>query len=300
VEQALWSVDFLLSKSRLPEPWRNLLAKEADALRAMPDYQLFHDDLAAHSDPVYFSDFVTHAARHSLQYVGEADTPEMFDPTGLLRDISADLLNREQYLDFLKARMFRQTLLCPADRALSRPALQDLLEGFLFSSLTRTLEDGQIQGLRGIRIRSSHQASANVAAALGEMYPEPLSFADLEPYAGSREALLDILTGMVMSGFADLHVYNFPFQTTVTERPRASRLARSQARDSSTVVNACCRLVNLDEIGRELIQLLDGTRDQAQIAKDVSRAPGAPSLGEIVRHLPTSLEWMARVALLEM
>jgi len=297
--QARASVQLLLSKGRLPEPWQALLSKEAEKVAATPDNQLFHDDLGLSSEPLYFSDFIARAAAHELQYVGEADPFEMFDPGGLLTDISEELLDREQYMDFLKARMFRQTLLCRAERNLSRPSLEDCLDGFLYSALTRTLDDGQIQGLRSIRIKPVHEASRSVAAALGEVYPQPLSFADLVPYAGGEAALRDILTGMVISGFADFHVYDFPCQETVTDRPVASRLARYQAHESSMVVNACCRSVNLDEIGRQLIQLLDGTRSHEKIASDLARMTTDPGIKQIRKHLSGSLEWMARAALLE-
>jgi len=299
VSRARWSVQFLLEKAYLPEPWKALLQAEAERLTEVSGNQLFHDDLAAFSEPIYFLDFVAAATRNGLQYVGEADTPEMFDIAGILKDVTSDLLDREQYMDFLKARMFRQTLSCRADRHLTRPAIESCLDRFLFSALTRRFDDGHIQGMRGMRIKPVQESARNVAAALGEMYPQPVSFADLAPYAGDEAALRDILSGMVMSGFADIHVYEFPFEETVTERPRASRLARHQARESVAVVNACCKIVSLDEIGRRLIQLLDGSRTHEKIAADLAKTQGAPPMTEIVKHLPASLEWMARAALLE-
>lgn len=299
VSQARWSVEFLLKNAFLPERWRSLLQADAERLTKIADNQLFHDELASFSEPIYFSDFVAAASRHGLQFLGEADTPEMFDVGQFLKDVTSDLLEREQYMDFLKARMFRQTLLCRADRSLARPALESGLERFLFSALSHPQEDGHILGLRGVRIRPVHDGARNVAAALTEMYPQPVSFGDLAPYAGGEAALRDILGGMVMSGFADLHVHDFPFQETVTERPRASRVAQYQARDSGSVVNACCKIVSLDEVGRQLIQLLNGERTHQKVAADLARIPGAPAKDRIAQHLPASLEWMARAALLE-
>jgi methyltransferase-like protein len=299
IAQARASLQFLFAKAYLSEPWRAILMQEAEKLGQMSDSQLFHDDLNSFADPVYFSDFAVAASEHALQYVGEADTPEMFDVAGLLNDISTGLLEREQYMDFLKARMFRQTLLCRNDRKLLRQPIHSCLDHLLFSALTQRLENELIQGLRGIRIKPVQDAARNVAAALGEMYPQPLAFADLIPYAGNEAVLRDVLSGMLMSGFADIHVYDFPCQETVTERPVASRLARYQARQSASVVNACGKTVNLDEVGRQLIQLLDGSRDRAKITEDLAQVPGAPPAAEIAQHLPESLEWMAQAALLE-
>jgi methyltransferase-like protein/protein-L-isoaspartate O-methyltransferase len=299
LEQARWSLQFLAASPRLPDVWRPLVESEVKTLLKLEDGWLFHDDLAGVNQPVYFRDFAAHAGRHGLQYLGDADPPEMFDPQGLLQAVPGDVLDREQYMDFLKARRFRQTLLCHESRILNRQAFENCVDQFLFSSLSRTVEDGKIEGLRGVRIAPLRDAVRNVAAALSEVYPLPLTFAELIPYAGGEAALRDILTGMVLGGFADFHVYEFPCQETVSSKPAASRLARYQAAQSCRVANACLRLVELDEVARHLVQLLDGSRTHRQIAEDLARTPGAPSMEQIGQHLPASLEWLAHAALLE-
>jgi hypothetical protein len=134
---------------------------------------------------------------------------------------------------------------------------------------------------------------------MGETYPLPLAFNELVPYAGSRDALQTILFGLTTGGFADLHVFDFPCEETVTSKPAASRLARHQATTSKFVTSACHRVVELDDVGRELVLLLDGTRDHEQLARDLAAVSGAPPLEKIREHLSTSLEWLAGVALLE-
>ena len=73
---------------------------------------------AASTTPWTSTEFAAHAAAHGLQYLAEADFFEMqttADGAG-----AADrrpVVRREQYMDFLKGRMFRQTLLCHAGRA---------------------------------------------------------------------------------------------------------------------------------------------------------------------------------------
>jgi hypothetical protein len=68
----------------------------------------------------------------------------------------------------------------------------------------------------------------------------------------------------------------------VSERPRASAVARYQAERSSSVTNLCHLVVELDDAAREAILLLDGTRTPGEIG------PGREWL-----------EWMAEMALLE-
>jgi len=296
---ARWSAQFLAASPRLPEAWRPLIEADTATVLHASDSWLFHDDFAEVNDPVYFHQFAAHAARHGLQYLGDSDPPEMFDPQGLLKPVTGDVIEREQYMDFLKARRFRQTLLCHESVKLDRRNVLDRLDRFLFSALCQTLDDGMIEGLRRARIAPSHEPVRNVAAALGEVYPLPLTFEELIPYAGGESSLRLVLAGMVLGGFADFHVYPFPCQETVSSLPSASRLAKFQAMDSPRVTNACFRPVELDEVARQLLQLLDGTRSHRQIAEDLARVPGAPPLEEIDRCLPASLEWLARATLLE-
>jgi hypothetical protein len=58
-------------------------------------------------------------------------------------------------------------------------------------------------------------------------------------------------------------------------------------------------LVELDEPGRHLLLLLDGTRDHGAVARDLAQCEGAPPPDEIRRALPDSLAWMAGMGLLE-
>ncbi|HEY1758842.1 MAG TPA: class I SAM-dependent methyltransferase [Bryobacteraceae bacterium] len=299
LRQARWSLQFVAGSPLLPDAWRPLIESDVARLLELGDAWLFHDDFSTYNDPVYFHQFAAHAARHGLQYLGEADPSEMFDTGGALKAVPGGLIEREQYMDFLRVRRFRQTLLCHQSRTLKRGPLEDRMDRFLFSSRCHPLEDGRIEGLREVRIIAKHDAVHRIAAALGEEYPLPVSFDDLIPYCDSEAALRDILSGMVLSGFADFHVHRFPCQKIVSPAPAASRLARYQSLDSPRVANACFHVLELDDLSRQLVRLLDGSRTHRQIAAEFARVPGAKSLEEIEQRLPATLEWLARAALLE-
>jgi methyltransferase-like protein len=293
--QAKWFLDFLRNGRSIPKPWRELMDHEMQALVDRPPGSLFHDDLAEINDPVYFRDFAAHAGRHHLQYLGDADVHEMFDPADTLAWLHQDdVLEREQYHDFLHFRTFRQTLLCHQGVQLDRQLTPARMEGLLFSASATYVDGGQIEGLRHRRIRAVHESVNRVVDALGETYPLPLSFEELIPYAGDREALRDILFGLTIGGFADIHVHDFPCEETVTAKPKASRLARHQASLSPFVTSACQHPVKLDEVGRRLVCLLDGTRDHQQLAEALAEMPGGTAT-----ELSSNLEWLARMALLE-
>jgi SAM-dependent methyltransferase len=281
----------IVREGRLLSPqWQALWEQEIAELLDRDDGSLYHDELGEYNERFYFHEFAAAARRNGLEYLGEAEPHQMLDPTHALADFHGDLMEREQQLDFLKARRFRQTLLCRAERPLSRQTSPQQMPEFLFSAPGDWQDDGQVEGARGVRITTADQSAVQVALALGEVYPLPLTFEDLVPYAGGAEVLARILYEMVTVGFADLHVYEFPCQDTVTSRPRASRLVRYQAAHSSEVTSACHINTQLDETGRRLVQLLDGTRTQQEIAQALAMEP---------ELLLPRLDWMAASALLE-
>lgn len=298
LEKALEFVQLLREQTLTPKPLRPMLDDELKAMLKRPPESFYHDDLEAVNEPVYFHEFAAHAARHGLQFLGEAELFEMFDHRHALDWLGDNVLEREQYLDFLKLRRFRQTLLCHQGVRLKRTPQESRMDEFFFSSPARQV-DGRIEGAHHASISAVSAAVERTAGALRDAFPLPLPFEELLPYAGNAESLREILFGMVTGGFADLHVYAFPCQETVTARPAASALARLEASESLTVTSLCHRVVKLDEIGRRLLLLLDGSRDHATISAELAAIPGAPRGSEIREYLPQSLEWMARMALLE-
>jgi SAM-dependent methyltransferase len=274
---------------------RRLLAQldheEARSMMEQGDDSLFHDDLSPVNDPVWFHEFAAHAQRHGLQYLGEADSHKTFDAAmAQAGGEVAAAIEREQYMDFLKLRRFRQTLLCREEVVLDRAIGPARMDEFLFS------ENRHAQEISGKQAVEAVQA---VVQALHDTGRLPVRFEELIPYAGDAALLREILFALLGAGCVNLHVHDFPCQETVTERPRASRLARYQAAIGSSVTSACHVPVELDPIARQLVRLLDGRRTYEQIARELAGIEGAPSLDDVRRYLPGSLDWLAGMALLE-
>ena len=81
------------------------MRRQAERLLERSDETLFHDELAAVNEPVYFHEFVSHAASCGLQYLAEADFFEMQTlPEPVSNELVGvhDVIRREQYLDFLR------------------------------------------------------------------------------------------------------------------------------------------------------------------------------------------------------
>jgi hypothetical protein len=198
-----------------PSPYAQVLREHMERMLRYSTALLFHDDLAEISTPFYFHEFVEHAEQHRLAFLSEADLFEsqmrdVPESAGRLMDgLPDDVVVREQYLDFFKNRMFRQTLLCHVDAPVTR-ALDDAeIERFAVSSQAREGEGPQESrgdgganrttetsaGLRGAEepklastrfatpegytVTTSEPLVQGAMRALGETWPRALSFQEL-------------------------------------------------------------------------------------------------------------------------
>jgi hypothetical protein len=146
-----------------PSPYAQVLRQHMERMLRYTDALLLHDDLAEVSTPFYFHEFIEHAGHHGLTFLSEADLFEsqMRDvPAGaeqLMRELP-DVVEREQYLDFFKNRMFRQTLLCHLGTPIGRELDVRALDRFSVGSQLR-VED---------RAAGETQASGTGEPARGE------------------------------------------------------------------------------------------------------------------------------------
>lgn len=313
----------------------SLMSQWARELEERSDETLYHDDLAEINEAFYFHDFVSHAARHGLQFLAEADFFEMQvgvlpEPVAdALAGLEDDVLTREQYLDFLKGRMFRQTLLCNAEIVLNRSPQPELLTRFSVASPARPatpdpdLRRGrpvEFVGPKGASLRSDHQLVKAAFVRIGESWPRALPVAELLEDPGVAlgrpleaedvRALCDALLRSYAGNLLQLHLYPPSFALEAGERPIASPLARLEARSGQFVTNLRHARVRLeDDLGRHLVTLLDGTRDRATLLTELERfiCRGILGLGEneadsVIRDLAPALErslqGLGRLALL--
>jgi SAM-dependent methyltransferase len=262
-------------------------AGQAEAERALEqgDAALFHDELAPHHEAVLFADFVAHAGRHGLRFLAEADVFEM--EAGVLPpELAGDPIEREQYLDFFKGRMFRQTLLCHAGAELEEPGLE-VVRGMLAATPAQPAGEGEFRGPHGATLKTDHEGVRAALTRLGEAWPEALPVASL----GDEEAVAEMLRRAYAANLVRLHVWAPALTTTPSERPLASALARLQLAEGGRVTTLLHTSVEIgDELGRRLIGLLDGTRDRAALLAE---------LGRPADELERSLEGLGRIGLLE-
>ncbi|HTP34824.1 MAG TPA: class I SAM-dependent methyltransferase [Candidatus Acidoferrales bacterium] len=274
--------------------YRALLREEADSLAKRPAGAVYHDDLAEINDPVLFTDFVRHAASHGLQYLSDSEYATTQDSNNALSKMDAGFLEHEQYLDFVRCRSFRQTLLCPAAIPLERPVRGERLSGLWFSSMARAAASERetvYESNYGTSLRTDHPLTRRILDALIQAYPSRMDLNEVLRLSGGADEsiVLEILLGSFTGGAVDIHSIPAPCAGSAGERPLASPLARLQAVESPmlatlTHVNALAE----DDLGRRLVQLLDGTRDRAALLAELGPPADADSLEEALRFLARS------------
>jgi len=281
---------FLASLEDAPElagEYGALVKAEARRLVGRGDAALYHDELGEFYHPLYFREFIAEAAAHGLQYLTEAT----------LSDTATGIVEREQHLDFLKGRAFRQTLLCRSGLEVDRGLRSAEIAGlYAACPATATARGSEIE-FRAPRsgLRTAHPAAIAVLNALIESWPRAVAVPELP---GDPREVEDILMSAFTAGMVKLYADPPAFETTPGERPVASPLARLQAGAGETVTTLLHTSVEIrDPVARRLLVLLDGTRDRAALVEELLPLTGS-SRETLAPALDGNLMALARLGLL--
>jgi SAM-dependent methyltransferase len=308
IEQARAMLDFLTGA--VPQEgnaYGQVLAREVDLLARCSDSYLYHEHLEPTNAPLYFHQFAERAATHGLQYLAEADFAAMltgrFPPevAATLEGISADIIHLEQYMDFVRNRQFRQTLLCREGLKVRRALSPAVMRGLHLASAARREGEGALELGDGVEVTwrapggalatASHAVSKAALELLAQRWPlgwpleELLAEACRVANRPDDVALpMQDLFQCFLSGVVELRSWQPPCVSEVSDRPRASACAVLEATSSDVVTSLRHEAVRLESLGHALLPLMDG-----------SRAPGAlvdqlvPLLAQGRLALPTSL-----------
>jgi SAM-dependent methyltransferase len=285
-----------------------LLKKEAQRMLDLAtDAFLFHDDLAEINEPYYFHEFAALAGQHGLQFLAEAEFSAMQDwmyPRSVadaVRKIS-DIVQREQYLDFLKCRRFRKTLLCRRELRLERELKPALLRRFRIASQAQPQSDspdlgaGAVEGFtspHGPVMQFDHPLAKAAMLELRAAWPRALAFDELVEAArrrlaqppdssadGQAEGMAEVLLGAYSAELVELHLFQPLWAAQPGQRPVLSPLARWQltrGREFVAGLNHGGTRMNLPVV-REMLLLLDGSRDLPEVAACLGRRIDAGEL----------------------
>lgn len=269
--------------------YTTFLQNEVKRIDQYPDWLLQHDLMADLNTPCYFHEFATHAGQHGLQYLGEAEFGVMHAhdfPSQVTQTLNQfdSIIHREQYLDFLRGRSFRQTLLCHQDvtleSVLSHQQWRTLYVGAPIEELPTNTDEHTtaFAGINKHKIETRHPFTTELCRYLGASWPRYVSFDELLTEAKAAANLdvpeeqlaLDltkILYQFYVDHFIEMHAHAPRLANRVSKRPLASPLACIQLRTSPIVSTLMHTTVQLNEVEMQLMPLLDGRRDLKAILK---------------------------------
>ena len=336
ISQARSIVRFLGEAAPVRPVFSAILKETLEHQEKQQDAVLFHDDLAEINEPLLFVDFIERASRHRLKFLSEADYCDMTvwnadSPAGrfLLKVGAENAVLQQQYRDFLIFRRFRQTLLCREEAPRVRePDPESLRSLHVGAGTLPETPDADVASDDPVRFKSekdrevttTHPLSKAAFLELGAIWPRRVRVSELVAAArarvlaaGGRPAtaedearLLRFLLGCYGADVVQLWSTACPFVTVISERPRASALARLQARTRTKVTNLKHESIQLeDPLVRTFLGLLDGSRDRMAIAHEMAAAlreadPAATALAAgVEKGIALNFDRVSRLALLE-
>jgi len=332
VQQSRALLDFLVKQCRQEStPYGMFLKQELDLLSKQADNYLFHDHLEENNHPMYFHEFVKMFAPKGLRFLGEADfcvmLPSNFSPEAqqTLRNIAPEQVQLEQYMDFLRNRMFRQSLLVKQDIRPNYTLHPDVLKQFKVASPLKPekaeldLAGPTPEAFKAGDGRTLTTGDPIVKAGfqiLSEIYPQTIGFEKLCADARKRitpdavdseQQLTDdmsVLGKAMLSAYAtaftavvELHVWSPEFTTALSEKPVATPIARYQATIGHRVTNVLHQSVTLSDFDRQLIQFLNGENDQTALVNHITDLVARGILNMQIDGKPVTVKMMIRKAM---
>ena len=274
IEQARQLLEFMSQNVPATDPYGMLLRSELDTFSGGADGFIAHEYFEANNVPVYFHEFAASLDAHKLCYVCEADVESTFqrdlkrETLQTLERISADEIRLEQYLDFLRKRTYRQSLVCHSGQTIRRTLGPELVDRyFLESLLVRTQSTTHFRNrFNGLTIAIDDPDLHSAFMILTDLSRSTWTFGDLVAEIQRKYALSvdeGKLRRMFLQAFATGHVelrttpghYSYDWSGV----PRASLCSRSQAVLGPKVTNLSHHNVMLSELDRVVVQMLDGT-----------------------------------------
>ncbi len=299
-------------------PISGMIKTEIQSLVGKETAYVLHEFLEPINEPCYFRDFARKLSANQLRYVCDARTngvsignPQHPAAQAILAP-NTDPAVREQNIDFITNRGFRRSIIARQSHVPEISASAQRLANMHLVSFCRP-SVAQTPGVIAQEVRFEHptvgsvvireRGLMNIMQHLSDVAPQAVSVSDMldrtrllanqtpEQFAPRRTALLGELLTYILSGL--LHCYRTPpkFFTSVSNKPRASALARALSHGSTRLTNLRHEPIDMDENWARFLRLLDGTRTIDDLVREM---PGSNP-----EHIKQFLAQIARRALLE-
>jgi methyltransferase-like protein/SAM-dependent methyltransferase len=276
------------NKSSENNPYFQVIGNELKILEKTDASYLLHDHLEEHNEPCYFHQFMQKAQANSLQYLGETSLSSMYignladEAAKTLWQIANDIVRVEQYMDFIRNRRFRCTLLTHANVKINRNLTPRVLEEFYMTTGLQIDADfvppipaGKQVAFKipgsNISFNTSTEEVIEALKLLIKQGNKPIAIRELLDSVkasmgdkfrpNSADVILVDFLRLVFVDAIVLHASTGNFVTTISSHPQASSYARYQATGNNWVTNQKSEKINIDAFARVLLQYLDGNNN---------------------------------------
>jgi SAM-dependent methyltransferase len=296
-----------------------ILNRELDSLSSAEVSYILHDHLEQTNTPCYLKDFVAHAQRHGLAYLSDVafagGNPINITPlmtAHVQQRAGTDVVRAEQYLDFLRGRRFRESLLVKESRAACIDRSQPLarLDKLHFRLVSKLMKDAappaDMRATWWHDNTAIYRTGASVLKARSASGQMALDWVAANATDAATFSLQDILDHAAASGAPDTEIrqditealwdllctpalclYACELRAPApSEKPVATALARaSAALDHTHTSNAFHDNVRLAAGHRRLLGMLDGHRDATELALAMGEGATAESVAADLKVL---------------
>lgn len=301
VDQAKAIVKFVAEGTPSGKPFKAIVEAELNSILERDSETIFHDELSEINQPFYLYQFVELAEKHGLKYLADVqyfsgrDINYSSEVHEALETIGNDPVRREQYIDFLNCRPFRQSVICRSEVITTPAPREEVLDQMLIASQIHPGSDEpdlkghtveQFIGPKGQRIQIDHPLTKAALCHLAQTWPRMSRFTEIVHAAKERldrasgggfrvsdedvRGLRDVLFRMFGGGMISLYLHEPTFSDHVTDKPTASPLARWQAAHATDISNLRHEGLRIkDPFTLKLIQLLDGMHDEKQLSAEM-------------------------------
>lgn len=266
-----------------------LVSEELDKLNGAGDSYILHDHMEENNEPFYFKDFMEKANGSDLQYLGDTNIASMFvgnlpeETSSALSAMANDVVRTEQYMDFIRNRRFRSTLLCHKEVKLDRNLQPESIKDFYVKTLltpTKNASEIDVTSNEQITFKapsSSFELTTNNPAVISAILllnesNKALKVSDVAKTVikqleikGESDLVVNIIYSnflrIALAGALTLSAFQSDFADRASDKPKVSDLARYQATYANWVTTQRAEKVNVDLFNRVLLQYLNGEND---------------------------------------
>lgn len=275
------------------DPHAEVIRMEAELLSSKADSYLCHDHLEDNNTQYYFHEFMKEAQSCGLQYLADTSIASMYVgnmPAKVAEKLHVinDIVRTEQYMDFIRNRRFRCTVLCHDKAKINRNINNNDITQFnmMFSIRPeKPLQDIDLNNnLESLKFfygndESSHlSTSSNYMKAILYSFAEnsnnPVSFEQVTQSANKKlggtklseikAELINIAMRLVLQGYINLSLQ----KNTVPNltKPKAYSLAKYQVTlPQNWVTSQRHKIVVLNIFEKIALQYMDGKNDKNAI-----------------------------------